>query len=146
MLTITDKELIIDTVSRLFINTDNRNWPKVKALFTPRVHFDMISLAGGRPEIIMSQEIVDGWDKRLKVLKAIRHQAGNYLVDIQGNDASVFCYGVAWHYLPSKTNRNTRTFAGSYDFQTVKQDQEWKIDKFKYNLTFIDGNPYLKKS
>ena len=142
----TDKELIIDTVNRLFINTDNRDWAKVRELFTARVLFDMTSLAGGQPATVSSQEIVDGWDKGLKELKAIHHQAGNYLVDVKNNEASVFCYGVAWHYLPNKTNKNTRTFVGSYDFHLVRQDKAWRIDKFKFNLKFIDGNPDLEKS
>jgi len=51
----------------------------------------MTSLSGGQAEIVSSQEIVNGWGKGLKVLKAIHHQAGNYIVDIQGNDTSVYC-------------------------------------------------------
>lgn len=141
-----EKGRVIETVNRLFINTDNRDWPKVKALFAPRVLFDMTSLAGGQPATISPQEIVDGWDKGLKALKAIHHQAGNYLVDAKNNEATAFCYGVAWHYLPNKTGRNTRTFVGSYDFHLVKQDGEWIIDQFKFNLKFIDGNPALEKS
>jgi len=146
MIVMTDRELIIDTVNRLFIFTDNREWPKVKALFTPLVYFDMTSLAGGLPTTISSEQIVNGWDKGLKGLKAIHHQAGNYLVDIQGNDASLFCYGAAWHYLPNKTNKNSRIFVGSYDIHLVKQDKEWKIDRFKFNLKFIDGNLDLENS
>ena len=142
----TESERVIETVTRLFINTDNRDWPKVKALFASKVLFDMTSLAGGQPATITPQEIVDGWDKGLKALKAIHHQAGNFLVDITDNEADLFCYGVAWHYLPNKTNRNTRTFVGSYDVHLEKRDGEWKIDKFKFNLKFIDGNPDLEKS
>ncbi len=142
----TEKDRVIETVTRLFINTDNRNWAGVKALFAPRVLFDMTSLAGGQPATIMPQEIVDGWDKGLRSLKAIHHQAGNFLVDIKGNGASAFCYGVAWHYLPNKTGRDTRTFVGSYDFHLVQQEGEWKIDRFKFNLKFIDGNPDLERS
>ncbi len=141
-----EKERVIETVTRLFINTDNRDWPKVKALFASKVLFDMTSLAGGQSVTVTPQEIVDGWDKGLKALKAIHHQAGNFLVDITDNEANLFCYGVAWHYLPNKTNRNTRTFVGSYDVHLVKQDREWKISGFKFNLKFIDGNTDLEKS
>ncbi len=146
MNTMTDRDRVIDTVNRLFIGTDNRDWPGVKALFASTVLFDMTSLAGGRPATITPQEIVDGWDRGLKVLTAVHHQAGNFLVDIKDCEAAVFCYGVAWHYLPNKTNRNTRTFVGSYDVHLVVQDAEWKIDRFKFNLKFIDGNPDLEKS
>lgn len=141
-----EKDQAIDTVNRLFIYTDKRDWQKVKLLFTPSVFFDMTSVAGGQPSIITPQEIVEGWDKGLKPLKAIHHQSGNFLVDIMANEATVFCYGVAWHYLPNKTNRNTRTFVGSYDIHLMKQDGEWKIDRFKFNLKFIDGNQELEKS
>ena len=121
-----EKDRVVEIVNRLFINTDNRDWPAVKDLFAPRVLFDMTSLAGGQPASLKPQEIVDGWDKGLKALKAIHHQAGNYLVDIEDGEATVFCYGVAWHYLPNKTERNTRTFVGSYDFHFVKQDGSGK--------------------
>ncbi len=79
-------------------------------------------------------------------MKAIHHLAGNFLVNITDNEAAVFCYGIAWHYLPNKTNRNTRAFVGSYDVHLKNQDGEWKIDRFKFSLKFIDGNPDLEKS
>ncbi len=146
MNTLIEKDRVIDIVNRLFINTDNRDWAAVKALFAPRVHFDMTSFAGGQPASLKPQEIVDGWDKGLKALKAIHHQAGNFSVNVEESEASVFCYGVAWHYLPNKTERNTRTFVGSYDLHLIKEDEEWKIDRFKFNLKFIDGNADLEKS
>ncbi len=144
--TMTEKNRVIETVNRLFIGTDNRDWARVKTLFASRVLFDMTSLAGGKPANITPQEIVDGWDRGLKALKAIHHQAGNFLVEVRGSEANAFCYGVAWHYLPNKTSRNTRTFVGSYDVHLVQQDGEWKIDRFKFNLKFIDGKPDLEKS
>jgi SnoaL-like protein len=142
----TDKDRIIDTATRLFISTDNRDWSGVKTLFAPSVLFDMTSLAGGQPVTTMPQEIVDGWDKGLKFLKGIHHQAGNFLVDVGSEEASVFCYGIAWHYLPNRTNNNTRTFFGSYDIHLAKLGGEWKIDRFKFNLKFMDGNPELEQS
>ena len=141
-----DKDKIIDTVTRLFISTDNRDWSNVKALFAPRVLFDMTSLAGGQPVTTTPQEIVDGWDKGLKPLKAIHHQAGNFLVNVGSKEASLFCYGIAWHYLPNRTHNNTRTFIGSYDIHLARLGGEWKIDRFKFNLKFMDGNPELERS
>lgn len=142
----TDKEQVIDTVTRLFIYTDSRDWKKVEALFTRSVFFDMQSVSGARPAIITPGEIVDGWKKGLQPMKALHHQAGNFLVDIEDNEATVFCYGVAWHYLPNKSGRNTRTFVGSYEMRLLNQFGEWKIDRFKYNLKFIDGNAELEQA
>ena len=130
----------------LFISTDNRDWRAVKDIFADKVHFDMTSLAGGDPVTLTSQEIVDAWDKGLKALKAVHHQIGNYRIMIENNEAQVFCYGIAFHYLPNKTKRNTRTFVGSYDFHLVKNEGQWKIDRFKFNLKFIEGNLDLESS
>jgi hypothetical protein len=137
---------IIAVANRLFICTDNRDWSCVKDVFAPEVLFDMTSLAGGRPEKKTPRQITDLWDQGLKALKAIHHQAGNYQVAVNVNEADLFCYGIAYHYLPNPTNQNTSVFVGSYDFHLVKGDGGWKIDRFKFNLTFIDGNKDLEGS
>ncbi len=140
-----DKDRIIETINQLFIGTDQRDWNKVKGLFAPEVRFDMTSLAGGKPQVLTPQQIVDGWEKGLKPLKAIHHQAGNYIVTVAGDQADAFCYGIATHYLPTKSGRNVRTFVGSYDFHLVRNDGVWWIDAFRFNLKYIDGNKDLEK-
>ena len=139
-----EKDKIIAVINRLFIGTDNRDWAKVKQCFSSEVLFDMTSVAGGEPVTLTSQQIVDAWDKGLKALKSIHHQAGNYMVKINQDQADAFCYGIASHYLPNKTNRNTRIFVGSYNFHLIKEGQIWRIDQFKFNLKYIDGNPNLE--
>ncbi len=159
-----DKDRIVETINRLFIGTDNRDWPQVKSCFAPSVLFDMSSLGAGQPKRMSPDEIVAGWDAGLGPLKAIHHQAGNYLVDVTGERASAFCYGIASHYLPNETGANTRTFVGSYDFadriearaavqgctgcgfEFVRNGGQWKISGFRFNLKYLDGNPNLEKS
>ena len=140
------KDEVKEVVNRLFISTDNRDWATVSQLFAPKVLFDMTSMVGGEPVTLSPQEIVISWDKGLKPLKAIHHQAGNYIVTVNQNEADVFCYGIASHYLPNKTNRNTRIFVGSYDFHLIKNADGWQIDGFKFNLKYIDGNLDLEGS
>jgi hypothetical protein len=89
---------------------------------------------------------VAAWDAGLKPIKAVHHQAGNHLVRVLGARAEAFCYGTATHYLPNKTNVNTRTFAGSYDFELAKDGAKWTITKFKFNLKYVDGNLNLETS
>jgi hypothetical protein len=141
-----EMEKVKEVVTRLFISTDNRDWKTVSQLFASEVLFDMTSVAGGEPVRLTPQEIVTAWDKGLKPLKAIHHQVGNYIVDADQNEANVFCYGLASHYLPNKTNQNTRTFVGSYNFHLIKNGETWQIDKFKFNLKYIDGNLDLEGS
>jgi hypothetical protein len=110
------------------------------------VLFDMSSLGVGPAKQMTPDEIVTAWEAGLKPLKAIHHQAGNHIVRILGNTAEAFCYGIATHYLPNKTNVNTRTFVGSYDFELEKDDGRWVIAKFRFNLKYIDGNLNLETS
>ena len=140
------KENVREVVNRLFVSTDNRDWAAVEALFDQKVLFDMTSMVGGDPVTMTPAEIVAAWDNGLKPLKAIHHQAGNYIINVNQDRADVFCYGIASHYLPNKTNQNTRIFVGSYNFHLTKYGEEWLIDQFKFNLKYVDGNPNLEAS
>jgi len=139
------RDEIVETANKLFVYTDQRNWEGIKATFADEVLFDMTSMSGGDPVRLKPQQIVDMWDSGLKKLKAIHHQVGNYLITARETDADLFCYGIAIHYLPNPTNENIRVFVGSYDLHLLKVDGVWKIDGFKFNLKFIEGNKDLEK-
>ncbi|HEX8692250.1 MAG TPA: nuclear transport factor 2 family protein [Longimicrobium sp.] len=139
-----DEREVVRTIDRLFVGTDRRDWEAVRACFAPRVLFDMTSVAGGEPAERSPEEIAAGWEEGLRPLHAVHHQAGNHEVAVRGDEADAFCYGVAFHYLPNASGRNTRTFVGSYDFHLVRADGRWAIDRFRFDLKFIDGNPSLE--
>jgi len=138
------QDQVIAAANNLFLCTDRRDWQCVRDVFAPQVLFDMTSLAGGQPATLAPDQIASAWEKGLKDLAAIHHQAGNYQVSVKGNEADLFCYGIAYHYLPNPTERNIRTFVGSYNMHLVRSDAGWKIDRFKFNLKFIDGNKDLE--
>jgi hypothetical protein len=129
----TDRDAVIETINRLFIATDNRDWEAVRSLFAPEVLFDMTSLAGGEPATRTAGEIADGWATGLAQIEHVHHQTGNYLVELVGNQATAFCYGVAYHHL----GKSVRTFVGSYDVHLVHTDR-WRIDRFKFNVKFVE--------
>ena len=139
-----DQRDVIAAANRLFICTDNRDWACVRDVFSPSVLFDMTSMTGGKPETKTPQEIADQWEQGLRPITAIHHQAGNYEVTVKGDEADLFCYGTAWHYLPNPTGKNTRIFVGSYNEHFVRSGAGWKMDRFRFNLKFIDGNKDLE--
>jgi len=142
-----DRTRIVETINRLFIATDNRDWPLVKRCFAPVVLFDMSSLGAGPAARKPATEIVRAWDEGLKPLRAIHHQVGNHIVEMHGEKATAFCYGIAVHYLPNPTNANTRTFVGSYDFDLVRAERDrWVIAAFTFHLKYIEGNATLETS
>lgn len=140
MSTLTIREQIIETVHRLFIYTDTRDWNKLQnEVFTESVLFDMSSL-GSEAKITSAKSICETWESGFAGLTSVNHLAGNLLVSIKDNQADVFAYATATHYKSSATMGKTREFIGTYDLHLIQTDKGWKIDKFKYNLKFMNGN------
>lgn len=140
-----EKDRIIDTINQLFIATDNRDWPAVRGCLADNVLLDMASLAGGRPSRLTAEQVASGWEEGLKPIESVHHQAGNYRVEVQGEQASAFCYGIASHFRRNRSGRNTRVFVGSYDFHLQRIEDRWLIDSFRFNLKYVDGNAELER-
>lgn len=138
------RQSVVEAVTRLFVHTDERDWAKVRSCFADHVLFDMKSMSGDEPTLLPADEIVSSWKDGLDPLQALHHQVGNFLVDVHDTTAEAFCYGTASHYLPNPTGENTRIFVGNYDFGLTLTAGRWVIDKFKFNLKYIDGNPDLE--
>lgn len=136
---------IADLVTTLFGATDAREWEQVRRCFAARVTFDMTSLAGGEPAELTPEQITDAWDAGLKPIEWVHHQVGNLAVTCNAAEATASCYGIAYHHRSTTSGRNTRVFVGSYDFHLQRTDGEWRIDLFRFNLKFIDGNRELEK-
>lgn len=140
-----DKQQIVETITRLFVSTDRRDWEAVRACLTEQVMFDMSSMGGPEAATVSAASIIEGWEKGLRLLHAIHHQAGNFLVELNGDRATAFCYGIASHYLPNLSGQNTRVFVGSYDFTLVRAGGGWRISAFRFNLKYVDGNRQLEE-
>lgn len=142
---LSDKQEIVEVITELFLATDERDWSRVVACFTPQVRFDMSSLTGAKPSTMAATDIVAGWERGLAPLAAVHHQAGNFRVRLRGDEADAFCYAIASHHRPNPTGRNTRVFVGSYDVGLRWVDGRWRIDQFRFNLKYVEGNPELEK-
>ena len=135
-----EREQIVEVVNKLFIYTDYQKWDKLlNEVFTGNILFDMSSL-GQEIKTIPAKEVCEIWQKGFEGLDSVNHLAGNYLVTINGETADVFAYATATHYKNSAIQGKTREFIGSYDLHLMKVVQGWRIDVFKYNLKFMNGN------
>ena len=136
----TPREQIVEVVNRLFVYTDYQEWQKIQdEVFTDNLFFDMSSL-GGESRQMTSKAVCDTWQQGFVGIDAINHLAGNYLVQINGNEADVFAYATATHYKEAATAGKTREFVGSYDLHLVQTENGWRIDRFKYTLKYASGN------
>jgi len=137
-------ETINETVANLFIATDNRDWPKVEAIFADNVELDYSSMTGNPAIILTPKQITDGWKTILPGFTYTHHQIGNIVTKVEQAKAEVFCYGTATHYLADSAG-NVWTVIGTYNFELQKTDEIWKISKMKFNFKFQDGNVDLPK-
>ena len=136
---------ITETVNKLFISVDNRDWENVKLIFSDTVLLDYTSMAGGQPATLTSSQIIDSWNGILPGFDNTHHQLGNYLIETDSDLAKVFCYGTATHYLANESKNNIWTVVGSYNLELKDINNTWRITKMKFNLKYIDGNNDLPK-
>lgn len=142
---LTDYQELTELANKLFMYCDARQWPKLlNEVFTAEIMFDMESAGGEKPGILPAQQVCEMWRDGFIALDAVHHQAGHYLISIERNNASIFAYAVATHFRKKATHGHTRTFVGSYDLEAIKTTTGWRLNKFKYNLKFIDGNTTLE--
>jgi hypothetical protein len=116
----------------------------MEEVFAPDVWLDMSSAGGAEPASIKASAICGMWGKGFEELDAVHHQAGHYLVNVKDSNAGIFGYAVAIHYKKAAQNGKTRSFVGSYDLAAMRMDKGWRINQFRYNLKFIDGNAMLE--
>jgi hypothetical protein len=139
-----ERDRIAQVVNTLFVATDARDWERVKGCFAPVVMFDMTTVAGGTEQELTPDAIASAWRSGLEPIEAVHHQTGNLVVTCTGPEATASCYGIAYHYRKTAMGRNTRVFVGSYDLHLVLAAGQWRIDRFRFNLKFLDGNPALE--
>jgi hypothetical protein len=140
-----DRERVAAVINQLFVATDQRDWPRVAACLAPVVTFDMASVGGGPAMQLTPQQITAGWEAGLAPIDAVHHQTGNFSIECGEAEADAACYGVAYHYRRTSSGKDTRVFVGSYDVHLRRLEGAWKIDLFRFNLKFIEGNRELEK-
>ena len=135
---------LTELANKLFMYTDLKEWQKlIDEVFTEDVLFDMSSAGGGAPKSLKAQMICDTWKEGLKDLDAVHHQAGHYIIKMDGDYCDIYAYAVAYHYKKSALKGKSRSFVGSYDLRAFNATNDWRISSFKYNLKYIDGNVNL---
>ncbi len=140
-----DKITLTELANKLYMYTDEQRWQDLlDEVFTTDIWLDVSSMGGGEPVMIKAADLCNMWQEGFKGIDQVQHQAGHYIININGDNAAIFGYAVAYHYKASAANGKTRTFVGSYDLKAVNTDKGWRLNQFKYNLKFIDGNATLE--
>jgi hypothetical protein len=143
--TMMDKLELQELANKLFMYTDSGQWSRLEdEVFSENVWFDMTSTGGEKPSPLPARDICALWKNGFIGLDAVHHQAGHYLIDVRENEAAIFAYAIASHYKKAAQKGTTRSFVGSYDLKAIRSAHGWRLDQFKYNLKYMEGNPTLE--
>jgi hypothetical protein len=138
---IADKLELTELANKLFMYTDSRDWDKLlEEVFTEDVWFDMSSAEAGNASSVPAKTICEMWKQGFSEIDSVHHQAGHYLITVDEDHANIYAYSVATHYKKLARNGNTRTFTGSYELGAARTVSGWRLNSFKYNLKFLEGN------
>lgn len=133
-----------DTVTKMFVYADRRDWAGLRDLFADQVELDWTSLSGGEPATLTPDQIVAGWTATLGGLQATQHLIGNFLVEsMAGDEATASCYGQATHFLPDAVGSSLWTLGADYRFTLVRTGSTWKIAAVTMTAVWGDGNQQL---
>ena len=134
-----------DQVVRMFVATDERDWPALEACFTDPFVLDMTSMLGGSPSTPTPRQVAAAWAEGFKPLTHVHHQIGNLRTTVAKGSATVRCYGIALHHRSTvATDAKSRRFVGTYEIDLKATASGWRISRLQYNLKFIDGNLQLE--
>lgn len=137
------QQAILDTIHRLFIYTDSRNWDALKDCFQEAFVLDYSSMNGVAPMTTTPEQVIDNWSNFLPGFEATHHQISNPIIRLEGWRASAFCNGTAAHFLPNPSGQNVWTVYGTYDFELQQNNAQWRVSKMAFRFKFQDGNLQL---
>ena len=101
---IADKTELTELANKLFMYCDAKQWDQMlKEVFTTAIWFDASSAGAGESRNLEAKDVCKMWDDGFAGLDAVHHQAGHYLITVQGDTADVFGYAVATHYKKETT-------------------------------------------
>jgi hypothetical protein len=67
-----------------------KQWDQLlKEIFTSAIWFDASSAGAGEPHSIEAKDVCKMWDDGFAGLDAVHHQAGHYIITVEGDKADI---------------------------------------------------------
>ncbi|MEV0663137.1 nuclear transport factor 2 family protein [Actinomadura luteofluorescens] len=138
-----ERQAVVEVCTRMAWHADQREWEALKGVFADEVRLDYTSLNGGEPAALSPRQIVDAWSQVLGGFDATRHLLGGHLVTVEDDTAVCTASFQATHRLANPFGAPLWTLGGTYRFDLVRADGDWKISGVVMTATWADGNREL---
>lgn len=140
----TEREDIEETISRLGLYIDSKEWEKLHEVLGDEVQLDYRSLFGGSVQTMHRTEVISSWKSLLGSVKATQHLIANMLVTTSENDLATCTANVrALHVRPNNMGDSLWIVGGRYDIKLSKVEGKWKISGIKLTTQWTSGNPQV---
>jgi hypothetical protein len=134
-----DIEKTIQTITNIFEGADQRDWKKVKDSFADEVLLDYYSMNGSPVVWLSSSKIIEAWKSILPGFDLTHHQVSQFKVDEQDGIIKVHFFGKADHFI----NNECWRVEGTYDVELIWVADNFRVNKFKFNLQKQSGDTTL---
>jgi hypothetical protein len=140
--TLTDRQAIADTITRLMLAIDRRDWRRAGSTLGEQIRTDYTSLFGGSPRTQSASELIDSWRGLLPGFDATQHLTGPIVADVAGDTARARCAVTAVHRIgPHYWN-----VSGHYDMELRRIDNAWTISAITYDHALVIGDETLPET
>lgn len=136
---------IIETVNKIGLMADLRNWAECRASFSDKVEFDYTSLTGGQPTTVSADTQIQQWkDFFSSTFKTTQHLIGSHAITLKEDTATCISHFQA-HHVFLDTSKSTWTIGGTYHHDLSRTANGWKVTKMKMTALWQEGtSPFSK--
>jgi hypothetical protein len=121
-----DRTAVVETIDRLFVLADRRDWDALAGLFAPAADLDLG--AGGPLTGAAPRQAADAWRADLRDCAASHHQTGNHLVTVQGTRAEACCYVTA---VLARAGAPDTAFTAACDVRLARTPLGWAVTSLR---------------
>jgi 3-phenylpropionate/cinnamic acid dioxygenase small subunit len=135
---VADKLEITDTLCRYATALDTRDGELLNEVFVEDAVFEIGAGVGHYEGVTAIADVVTLF---LGGLEASQHILTNFVIELEGDEASSSCYLHAQHYMPDqRTGGNTLEIGGTYHDKLVRTEAGWRIRERELKVTWTEGN------
>jgi hypothetical protein len=126
---------IIETVNRIGLRADSRQWNGLKRLFVEDVDYDYTSVAGGEAQTLSPEVIVEEmWRPVLEGFTATHHLIGSHAVAFESETAATCVAQVVATHV--KSEGGIWQVGGSYTLHLGFMEDRWRICGILFSLVW----------
>jgi hypothetical protein len=139
-----DKAAISDVVYSYATGLDRQDWALYRSIFTDEIEMTYPN-NNGVPERLKADDWVARWVPAFAGWDATQHVSTNHRFEINGDEATCISYMTARHVINSDGVSDYYLIGGYYTNRLVRTPAGWKLRAVTLTVTWIDGNPEIRK-